>query len=159
MLRESSIDRIKKSAEYWEKMAREPHRDIQEKWAKCEKSWVKINKAMKDIGLPEFGTPDDFVDLHDIVKTHTEQDSSWTEEIAKVTDTTPGQVRQFMEHLIKARAMLQQLSASIVKYRAHAVEIREIHSDLMEHHRFPYTNTYDDLFIKWSEYEKIHPLK
>jgi hypothetical protein len=129
------------------------------KWAKCEKNWIKINRVMKDIGLPEFGTPDDFVDLRDIVKSHTEQDSSWAEEIAKVTDMAPGQVRQFMEHPIKARAMLQQLSASIVKYRAHAVEIREIHSAPMEQHRFPYANTCEDLFIKWSEYEKSHPLK
>jgi hypothetical protein len=98
-------------------MAREPHREIQEKWARCEKNWVKINKEMKDIRLPEFGTPDDFDDLRDIVKSHIEQDSTWAEELAKVTDTTPGQVRQFMEHPIKARAMLQQLSASLVKYR------------------------------------------
>jgi hypothetical protein len=33
VLKESSLDRIKKSTEYWEKMARE----MQEKWAKCEK--------------------------------------------------------------------------------------------------------------------------
>jgi hypothetical protein len=48
---------------------------------------------MRDIGLPEFGTLDDFVDLRDIVKSHTEQDSSWGEEIEKVTDMVPGQVR------------------------------------------------------------------
>jgi hypothetical protein len=97
---------------------------------------------VKDIGLPEFGTPDDFGDLRDIVKSHIEQDSSWAEELAKVTDTRePGQVRQFMEHPIKARAMLQQLSASLVKYRAHAVEIREIYAAPMEQHRFPYANT------------------
>jgi hypothetical protein len=83
---------------------------------------------MKDIRLPEFGTPDDFIDLRDIVKSHTKKDSSWAEEIAKVTDTRePGQVQQFMEHPIKARAMLQQLSASLVKYQAHAIEIREIY--------------------------------
>jgi hypothetical protein len=51
-------------------MAREPHREIQEKWTKCEKRWIKINRVMKDIGLPKFGTPDDFVDLRDIVKMH-----------------------------------------------------------------------------------------
>jgi hypothetical protein len=32
---------------------------------------------MRDISLPEFGTPDDFVDLCDIVKSYFEQDSSW----------------------------------------------------------------------------------
>ena len=40
---------------------------------------------MKDIRLFEFGTPEDFVDLRDIVKSHVEQDSSWVEEITKVT--------------------------------------------------------------------------
>jgi hypothetical protein len=48
---------------------------------------------MRDIGLPEFGTPDDFVDLRDIVKSHVEQDSSWVVEIAKVVDMAPGQVQ------------------------------------------------------------------
>jgi len=114
---------------------------------------------MKYIRLLKFGTPDDFVNLCDIVKSHTEQDSSWDEEIAKVTDTSSGQVRHFMEHLIKAQAMLQQLSTSIVKYRAQAVEIREFYSAPMKHHRFPYENTCEDLLIKWSEYEKSHPLK
>jgi hypothetical protein len=31
VLRESNIDHIKKSTEYWVKMAQEPHREIQEK--------------------------------------------------------------------------------------------------------------------------------
>jgi hypothetical protein len=115
---------------------------------------------MKDIRLPKFGTPDDFVDLHDIVESHTKQDVSWAERLAKVTGhNVPGQVRQFMEHPIKSRAMLQQLSASLVKYRAHVVEIREIYVALMEQHRFPYANTCEELFISWSEYEKSHPFK
>jgi hypothetical protein len=91
---------------------------------------------MKDIGLPKFGTPDDVFDLRDIVKSNAKQDSSWAEEITKVTDTATGQVQQFMEHPIKYRAMLQQLSASIVKYQAQVVEIREVHSAPMEQHRF-----------------------
>jgi hypothetical protein len=33
---------------------------------------------MRDIGLPEFVSPEDFVDLHDIVKQHAEQDLAWT---------------------------------------------------------------------------------
>jgi hypothetical protein len=45
--------------------------------------------------------------------------------------------------------MLQQLSASLVKYTAHGVEIREIYAAPMEQHRFPYANTYEELFIKW----------
>jgi hypothetical protein len=47
---------------------------------------------MKDISLPEFGMPEDFVDLRDIVKSHTEQDSLWDAEIAKVIDMAPSQV-------------------------------------------------------------------
>jgi hypothetical protein len=90
VLKESSLDHINKLVEYWAKMALEPHREIQEKWAKWEKSWIKINRVMRDVGLPEFGTPDDFVDLRDIVKSHAEQDSSWVEEITKVTDMAPG---------------------------------------------------------------------
>jgi hypothetical protein len=81
------------------------------------------------------------------------------QDLAKVKDTLPCQVRQFMEHPIKARTMLQQLSASLVKYWTHAIEIREIYMALMEQHRFPYTNTCEELFIKWSEYEKSHPFK
>jgi hypothetical protein len=42
---------------------------------------------MKDIRLPKFGMPSDFVDLRDIIKLYTEKDSSWVEEIAKVIDT------------------------------------------------------------------------
>jgi hypothetical protein len=97
--------------------------------------------------------------LHDIVKLHVEQDSSWTAEIEKVANMVPGQVQQFMEHLIKARTMLQQLSARIIKYREWEVEIREVLSAPMEQHKFSYANTCDNLFVKWSEYEKIHPLK
>jgi hypothetical protein len=35
---------------------------------------------MKDVGLPEFDTPDNFIDLSDVVKIHAEQDVLWTEE-------------------------------------------------------------------------------
>jgi hypothetical protein len=159
VLRDNNIDRIRKVAKYWVKMAQEPQWEIQEKWVDCERSWVKINREMKDIGLPEFGSPEDFVDLHDIVKQHAEQDSTWTAEIEKVASMAPGQVQQFMEHPIKARAILQQLSVKIVKYRARAVEVKEILSAPMDQHRFSYANTCEELFVKWSEYEKSHPLQ
>jgi hypothetical protein len=103
VLRDSSIDWIRKPVEYWVKMAHEPQWEIQEKWVDCERSWVKINQEMKDIGLPEFNSPEDFVNLHDIVKQHAEQDSVWTTEIEKVASMVASQVQQFMEHLIKAR--------------------------------------------------------
>jgi hypothetical protein len=114
---------------------------------------------MRDISLPEFGSPEDFFDLHDIVKQHAEQDSSWTAKIEKVDNMAPVQVQHFMEHPIKAWEVLQQLSVKVVKYRARAVEIKEILSALMDQHIFLYANTCEELFVKWSEYEKIHPLK
>jgi hypothetical protein len=70
VLRDNNIDCIMKSAEYWVKMAQEPQREIQEKWADFEMNWTKINRAMRDISLPEFGAPEDFVNLHDIVILH-----------------------------------------------------------------------------------------
>jgi len=96
---------------------------------------------MKDIELPEFGMPNNFVDLQDIIKSHTEQDSSRAEELVKVTDTTSSQVQQFMDHPIRAWAMIQQLSDSLVKYRSHAVDMKEIYAAPMEQHRFPYAHT------------------
>jgi hypothetical protein len=71
----------------------------------------------------------------------------------------PGQVQQFMEHPIKAQEILHQLSVKIVKYPTLVVEIREILSTSMDHQRFPYSNTCEEIFVKWSEYEKSHPLK
>ena len=48
---------------------------------------------MRDIDLPEFSTPDELVDLRDIVKLHVEQDSSWAAKITKVENMVPGQVK------------------------------------------------------------------
>jgi hypothetical protein len=88
-------------------MSHEPHREIQKQWEKCEKNWGKINEEMKDIALPKFGDPDNFINLCDIIRSHSKQDSLWVEELAKVTDTLPGQVQRFMEHPMKAQTMLQ----------------------------------------------------
>jgi hypothetical protein len=74
-------------------MAQEPQQEIQEKWVDFERSWTKINRAIRDIGFPEFGSPEDFFDLHDIVKQHAEQESSWTAEIEKVENMAWGQVK------------------------------------------------------------------
>jgi hypothetical protein len=105
---------------------------------------------MKDIVLPNFGSPKDFVELHDIVKRHAEQDLVWEVEIAQVVSMTPGQVKKFMEHSFKARAVLQCLNAKMIRYRERAIEIKETLSAPMDQHRFPYANTCEDLFVKWS---------
>jgi hypothetical protein len=114
---------------------------------------------MKDSGLPEFDTPDESTNLSDVFKLYAEQDSLWTEEFAKIIDARPGQVQQFMEHPMRARTMLQQLNFSLAKYQAHVVDIRWIYAAPMEQHRFPWTNTCEELFINWSEYEISHPFQ
>jgi hypothetical protein len=44
---------------------------------------------MKDVGLPEFDTPDEFINLSDVFQLYAEQDSLWTEEFAKITGARP----------------------------------------------------------------------
>jgi hypothetical protein len=72
---------------------------------------------------------------------------------------TSSQVKKFMEHPIKALAVLQRLSVKIIKYKERAIEIKKVFSTPMDQHRFPYANTCKDLFVKWSEYEKNNPLQ
>jgi hypothetical protein len=84
---------MKKSTEYGVKMNQDPHREIQKKWAKCQKHWGKINKVMKYVCLPEFKTPDEFTNLSDVFKMHSIQDFLWAEECTKVTDAKLGQVQ------------------------------------------------------------------
>jgi hypothetical protein len=48
---------------------------------------------MKYVGIPEFGTPDKFIDLSKVVKLYAENDSLWTEEFTKIIDARLGQVQ------------------------------------------------------------------
>jgi hypothetical protein len=153
-----SISLIWKATKYWVSMAHEPQLKIHKRWDECERSWENINREMKDIGLLEFGSLEFFVDLHDIVKRHAKHDSMWEGKIMQVVIMTLGHVQNFMEHMIKARAVLQCLSAKMIRYREHEIEIKETLSSLMDQHRFPYANTCEDIFVKWSAYEKSHPL-
>jgi hypothetical protein len=45
---------------------------------------------MRDIGLLEFVSPEEFVDLHEIFKQHPEQDSLWTTNIEQVENIVLG---------------------------------------------------------------------
>jgi hypothetical protein len=137
----------------WDKISWDPHQEIQGQWTRCKKHWDKINKIMKDVGLPEFCTPDHFIDLSDLVKLHAELDALWTKEFSIMVDARPGKVRQFAKNLIRALTMLQQLNFSLVKYQAHAVDIKGIYAVPMEQHIFPWAQTCENLFFSWSEYE------
>jgi hypothetical protein len=132
---------------------------MQERWGKCEKSWEKINWEMRNTDLPKFGKQEDFIDLHDIVKEHEEQDLAWEAEISQISNMILGQVKKFMEPPIKAIVVLQHLSVKLIKYKEWEIEIKEVISALMDQRRFPYANTCRDLFFKWSEYEKNNPLQ
>jgi hypothetical protein len=65
---DNNISQNMKAVEYWVSMAQKPQQNIQKRWVECEKSWEKINREMKDISLLEFDSPEEFVDLHEIVK-------------------------------------------------------------------------------------------
>jgi hypothetical protein len=98
-------------------MVQDPQYKIQERWRKCEKIWEKINREMENIGLPKFGTPENFTDLHDIVKRHAEQDSTWEPNISQISSMTPDQLKKFMEHPMKSLVVLQRLSVKLIRYR------------------------------------------
>jgi hypothetical protein len=140
-------------------MSRDPHREIQEQYAKWQKHCEKINKVMKDIKLPEFDNPNEFIYIRNMLKMYAEQESLWVEECMKVADVRMGQVRQFTEHSIRAKTMLQQLNSRLIKYRAHATDIRGINAALMEQHRFSWAHTCEEIFIRWFNYERIHPFQ
>jgi hypothetical protein len=74
-------------------MAHEPQWEIQKKWVECEKGCENINRDIKGIGLPEFGSPEGFVNLHDIVKRHVEKDSAWEVELTHVESMALGQIQ------------------------------------------------------------------
>jgi len=62
---------------------------------------------MKDAMFLKFNTPNNFIDLSDVVKMHAEQDSLWIEESTKIAYVRLRQVQKFVEHPIRARTMLQ----------------------------------------------------
>jgi hypothetical protein len=72
---------------------------------------------------------------------------------------TLGQVKKFMEDPIKSLVVLQCLSVKLIRYKEWEIEIKEVFSALMDQHRFPYANTCEYLFIKWSKYDKNNPLQ
>jgi hypothetical protein len=156
---DNNIARIRKAIEYWVSMVQEPQQKMQKRWEECEKSWEKINQEMRNTDLPEFGPPEYFTDLHDIVKRHAEQDQVYEVEISQVSSMIPGQVKKFMEPPIKSLVVLQHLSVKLIKYKERAIEMKEVLSAPMDQHRFPYANTCEDLFCRWSEYERNNPLQ
>jgi hypothetical protein len=105
VLRDTNISCIRKEVEYWVRISKKPQWELHKKWSECEKGWENINWEMKGIDLPKFVSFEDFVNLHDIVKRHAKKDSAWQLEIIKVESMEPGQIKQFIEHPIKAHAI------------------------------------------------------
>jgi hypothetical protein len=80
-------------------------------------------------------------------------------EISQVSSMISGQVKKFMETLIKSLVVLQRLSFKLIKYKEREIEMKEVLSTPMDQHRFPYANTCEDLFCRWLEYERNNPLQ
>jgi hypothetical protein len=125
VLMDNSITRIHKAAKHWVSMVQEPQRKMKEIWVECEKIWEKINLEMKGINFPDFGPPEDFADLQDIVKQHAEQDMAWEIDISQTSSMIPGLSKKFMEAPIKALAVLQCLIVKLIKYKERAIEIKK----------------------------------
>jgi hypothetical protein len=70
-----------------------------------------------------------------------------------------GQVKSFMELPIKSLTILQRLSVKIIRYKERAIEMKKVLFALMDQHRFPYANTCEYLFCRWSKYERNNPLQ
>jgi hypothetical protein len=70
-----------------------------------------------------------------------------------------GQVKKFMEPLIKSLVVLQHMSVKLIKYKEQAVEMKDVLSAPMDQHKFPYANICEDVFCRWSEYERNNPLQ
>jgi hypothetical protein len=119
---------------------------MQERWEECVKSWENIIQEMRSIEFPEFGPLEDFTDLHDIVKKYVEQDRVCEIEISRVSSIILGQLKKFMEPLIKSLAVLQCLSVKLIKYKEQTIEMKEVLSTPMDQHRFSYENTCEYLF-------------
>jgi hypothetical protein len=64
MLTDEILERFQKATEYWTQLVVEPQQKMQDRWEECLNNWEKINQRMKDIQLPEFGMPEDFMDLN-----------------------------------------------------------------------------------------------
>jgi hypothetical protein len=141
---DNNITRKRKATEHWIYMVQEPRRKMKERWEECEKSWENINQEMRGIDLPEFGLPEDFTDLHDIVKRHEDQDWVCETKILHVSSIILGQLKKFMEPPIKYLAILQCVNVKLIKCKEQTIEIKEVLSAPMDKHMFPYASTCKD---------------
>jgi hypothetical protein len=62
------------AAEYWVNLSIKPKIRMEEQWSTCLKSWEKINKAMIDLQLPNFGSLEDFLGLEEVMSKFQESD-------------------------------------------------------------------------------------
>jgi hypothetical protein len=57
-----------------------------------------------------------------------------------------GQVRKFVEGLMRASMVLQYLGARLEKFRQCVMEMKEVLITPMDKHRFHYVHTCEDIF-------------
>jgi hypothetical protein len=107
------ITKIQRAVEHWMQMVQEPHQKMQEIWEECVKSWVKINKEMRDIHLTKFGQPEDLTYLHDVVRQPTKKDQAYEVEISQILTLVMGHIKKFMKPLIGASEFLQTVKCQV----------------------------------------------
>jgi hypothetical protein len=132
-------------AEYWMQIVDEPQQKMQDRWEECLKNWGKINHKMRDISLPEFDMPDDFINLNDVVKQCMESDEKLKVMYLKSKGWKEGNSRDF-DGLIGASWVLRHLSPKIDWFKYQVMEMKDRLSALDGPTLFPILHTCEDLF-------------
>jgi hypothetical protein len=106
MLIDEIMARFQMEAECWTQLVVEPQQKMKDRWEECLKNWGKINQKMRDIHLPEFGMPDDFTNLNDIVKQFLELDEIFEVDVLEVKMLERGQIKRLIDGPIGASWIL-----------------------------------------------------
>jgi hypothetical protein len=96
--------------------------------------WDKINEKTREIQFPEFGSPEDFQNISDIVKQHVESDQKYESNVLKITTLVRGKFRKFMDDLIRASMVLEHVISKLDKFRKQTLEMREVLNASMDQH-------------------------
>jgi len=90
---------------------------MKERWDECLGNWETINEKMRDIWLPEFGMPKNFVDLNNVIKQLVEHDRKFKVDALQITTLERGQVKKFVAGPIVALVVLRYLSTKMDRFK------------------------------------------
>jgi hypothetical protein len=89
---------------------------------------------MRDISLPEFSMPDDFINLNDMVKQCMESDEKFESDVFEVKRMEGGKFKRLVDGLIGASWVLQHLSPKIDWFKDQVMEMKDRLSAPMDQH-------------------------